>query len=1064
MKPIKLTLQAFGSYGEKTAIDFTRPSQSLFLVTGDTGAGKTTIFDALVYALYGENSSNTNKKSGNDLQSQFVGRDIEPFVELTFSEMKGGQEEIYTVHRIPAHFRKRQRGTGGDIFISTESISLTMPDGTEFSGKNNDINNKLEEIVGLTKDQFMQVGMIAQGEFMELLRTDSTTKKAIFRKLFNTAIFQQIIDSLKDRNKASQAEMEKLLLRCKVKAEDMQLPENMPADSSLVQLQASIRSNDKPNIAAIERLLEELKPLCADLANEEKELQTEFAALSTQREKSISQYTTGKILATAYEELDQIHQQEKELLAQQPQQEREAQLAQEIMDAYQLKAPYDLFTGQAKILQDTIDQAAQEEARLPLLKAAEEDALKNNRTAQEMQNQELAHFSALQAKISSAKENFSAIAAAEKSCVAAKRKVTAAQRAYDAAQKNLTDFKEEAAQWNKRFQELAPSAAKTQEWAAKQEKLQAWQKQETELTVLEQKMTTARETAANAQEFFQQAEAKYQQEQATYEHAQRIFLNAQAGLLAAELKPDTPCPVCGSTTHPQPCILNAAEQPLERQELETLQRKVSRLNNQQNNAAQNASEALATCKHLTEQYQTTKEKFIASLQEANITSDTSLPAIANELNRWQTIIQQNLQKYTQETQEAQELKDKLTTSEAKLKELETAAQEADQAHRKTDADWQALSSQLETLKGQQTYESPAAAEAELQAGQQRLLLAQEAAKKAEANLAAAQKRHQEAATIIKDCQNKIPQQTRDKEAAYGEYQKISATKKLTEAQWQALTAEFSARDGEEKQRRYQQYQADCQGIQGQKAAQLKNINGKQRPDLTALGQAQDTLNKQWQDLDAKLKHLQQIQQRNEEVAKTLQELLGSRNNKIAAAARIESLYKRLSGQNTGSRMDIETFVQRHYLQQILLAANYRFAEMSAGQFELRLMPIENAGQGKNHGLDLRVYSTVTGQERDIKTLSGGESFMAALSLALGLSDQIQANTAAINLDIMFIDEGFGSLDEHSRNQAIKVLKRLSAGDKLIGIISHVTELKQEIDNQLLVKKDDHGSHIEWQIS
>jgi exonuclease SbcC len=185
---------------------------------------------------------------------------------------------------------------------------------------------------------------------------------------------------------------------------------------------------------------------------------------------------------------------------------------------------------------------------------------------------------------------------------------------------------------------------------------------------------------------------------------------------------------------------------------------------------------------------------------------------------------------------------------------------------------------------------------------------------------------------------------------------------------------------------------------------------------------------------------------------------------MADAARIDKLYSRLSGKISGSHMDIETFVQRHYLTQILAAANRRFSEMSAGQFELRLIAIDDAGQGKNRGLDLMVYSTVTGKVRDIKTLSGGESFMAALSLALGLADQIQANTSSINLDIMFIDEGFGSLDDHSRSQAIKVLKRLSNGDKLIGIISHVTELKQEIDNQLIVRKNDKGSHVEWQIS
>ena len=163
-------------------------------------------------------------------------------------------------------------------------------------------------------------------------------------------------------------------------------------------------------------------------------------------------------------------------------------------------------------------------------------------------------------------------------------------------------------------------------------------------------------------------------------------------------------------------------------------------------------------------------------------------------------------------------------------------------------------------------------------------------------------------------------------------------------------------------------------------------------------------------------------------------------------------------------MDIETFVQRYYLQRILYAANARFLNMSAGQYELRMVDLEKAGEGKNRGLDLMVYSTVTGKEREIRTLSGGESFMAALSLALGMADQIQENSASINLDIMFIDEGFGSLDDHSRNQAVEVLKQMAGGSRLIGIISHVTELKQSIDDQLLVSKDDEGSHVRWQIS
>ena len=201
-----------------------------------------------------------------------------------------------------------------------------------------------------------------------------------------------------------------------------------------------------------------------------------------------------------------------------------------------------------------------------------------------------------------------------------------------------------------------------------------------------------------------------------------------------------------------------------------------------------------------------------------------------------------------------------------------------------------------------------------------------------------------------------------------------------------------------------------------------------------------------------------------EIFDTLSSRLEERKSIVEEHARIDALYRMTSGNVSGSRMDLETYVQRYYLERILYAANRRFQEMSAGQFELRMYDLEKAGEGKNRGLDLMVYSTVTGKEREVRTLSGGESFMAALSLALGMADQIQQSSAAINLDMMFIDEGFGSLDEHSRNQAVRVLQEMAEGSRLIGIISHVSELKQEIEDQLLVNKDENGSHVKWQIS
>ena len=185
---------------------------------------------------------------------------------------------------------------------------------------------------------------------------------------------------------------------------------------------------------------------------------------------------------------------------------------------------------------------------------------------------------------------------------------------------------------------------------------------------------------------------------------------------------------------------------------------------------------------------------------------------------------------------------------------------------------------------------------------------------------------------------------------------------------------------------------------------------------------------------------------------------------IGGYQRIDGLASRLAGKVTGSRMDIETFVQRYYLERILSAANLRFRDMSAGQFELRMYDLDRAGEGRNRGLDLMVYSAVTGKEREVRTLSGGESFMAALSLALGMADQIMESSAAVNLDMMFIDEGFGSLDEHSREQAVRVLTRMAGGSRLVGIISHVSELKQQLDDQLLVWKDESGSHVKWQLS
>ena len=220
MKPIQLTMQAFGSYGKKTVIDFTKPDQNLFLITGDTGAGKSTIFDAIVFALYGEASSVVNKKNGTELQSQFSENSVEPFVELVFLEREGSEDVHYTVRRVPKHIRPLKRGTG--FKEESGSVSLIMPDGMEYPSKETD--KKLEEIVGLTKGQFMQVAMIAQGEFMALLRAKSDEKKVIFRRLFNTELYQDIVDELAKRRKDKQGKIAQIKTACQTEVGHIIVP------------------------------------------------------------------------------------------------------------------------------------------------------------------------------------------------------------------------------------------------------------------------------------------------------------------------------------------------------------------------------------------------------------------------------------------------------------------------------------------------------------------------------------------------------------------------------------------------------------------------------------------------------------------------------------------------------------------------------------------------------------------------------------------------------------------------------------------------------------------------
>ena len=321
-----------------------------------------------------------------------------------------------------------------------------------------------------------------------------------------------------------------------------------------------------------------------------------------------------------------------------------------------------------------------------------------------------------------------------------------------------------------------------------------------------------------------------------------------------------------------------------------------------------------------------------------------------------------------------------------------------------------------------------------------------------------------AQTLISRYEEEIPVLRTEMEERARAYGALLTQKQCGADEWKPVAEAYDKAAADRLQAELENYGKRKASAQGRIEAAKEAVGDRERPKteelVKALEEAEDALAGSQKVLEQNRTHLRA----DSEVLKALTAQQEERSSVVTEHTRLESLYSRLSGKVPGARMDIETYVQRYYLERILAAANRRFREMSAGQFELRMYDIDKAGEGRNRGLDLMVYSEVTGKEREVRTLSGGESFMAALSLALGMADQIQASSAAINLDVMFIDEGFGSLDDHARSQAVKVLQRMAGGAKLIGIISHVTELKNEMEDQLLVTKDEHGSRVRWQIS
>ena len=1071
MRPLKLKMQAFGSYGRETVIDFTKPEQNLFLITGDTGAGKTTIFDAIVFALYGEASSTSNKKEGVVLQSQYAELNIEPYVEMEFME----GEERYTVRRVPRHLKTVTRGAakGKGTREITGSVTLFMPDGTEYPSK--ETNAKLQEITGLTKSQFMQVAMIAQGEFMELLRAKSDDKKKIFRKLFNTEMYEQIVNELGNRKRNMEREIAVIRTRCqsetaRIKFSGDKAEEKNSGDDEISFCEKRLEELKKRvsdgEIVVMPELTEVLERYLVILDNQLKKAQKLYEDAAEIRDKKRDIYIEAQQLQSLFIQRKQTEEELEEYRKQSFEMENKEKLAGSVSDAWEIKTFYDFWKAGQEDAERVRTAFETQTERLPGLMEEEEGMIQEEQKKQKELETVQEEYTRTLEKAEKAIQLFGQIKETKKKMDMGKELLEKARIKEEADKRAFEVLENREKALRDRSEQLADAGEKLAVCQSQMKEINGMTEDLKTLSGIYKEQKTYEKNIEELKEKYKEARASYEKKHGEYEKKRQNFLDAQAGFLASELMEGMPCPVCGSIEHPRPCVMKKEHSEFTREGMDLLEKETEKLRAEQENLS-------AEVKSNTDLRDVKKQDFDESFNRLKNRMRENIQALPEEfspgqgqelIRQWMKEVQENGIKYQRDWEELQsvqkQMKDLEEEKPAVRKQMEISAEQV----REAGIAYESAKAEFQSYSFSSDFES------------------EEAAKKAEAEAARKKERFTEdyntaraarekagtersnTETLIKKYRAELPTAEAEEEKRKKNYESMAEGKEMAESQWKSLTDIYEKQMTEQLRKEVQVFREGKKAAEG-KAQSLTAAIGNRKPPVMA------DIQKETEDAEHRLKSAESLRDQirsvykdNKEADHILSPMLQERQKLVEEHGRIDHLYRLVSGNVSGSRMDLETYVQRYYLEKILYAANRRFRDMSAGQFELRMYNLEKAGEGKNRGLDLMVYSAVTGKEREVRTLSGGESFMAALALALGMADQIQESSAAINLDMMFIDEGFGSLDEHSRNQAVKVLLEMAEGSKLIGIISHVTELKQEIEDQLIVIKDESGSHVKWQIS
>ena len=900
MRPLKLTLTAFGPYAEKTVLDYEKLGKGgLYLISGDTGAGKTSIFDAIVYALYGEASG--ENREPYMFRCKYAPNEIKTEVELVFEY----GDKIYTVRRSPEYERPSKRGG----MTKSKAEALLLYQYGKSLNRQRDVDAALQEIIGLTRAQFLQVAMIAQGEFMKLLLAPTEERQRIFRQIFKTQIYGDLQERLKEAASEAKSRVDEIKTNINQHIFSIKSEEGEDKTGALL----SGEGTDEDIIRYILQLTESEKERREELIKEQEEIEELLAK-------------SDKMLGKAEERLKMAS----ELSAVKADEERAKKEAGECEQNYLLALKDEEETG--RLEQEAVEIAGQ----MPLYFQLEESD-KSAKSSKE----------ALMQAVKKVRETAASLKEAEERL-----------KYLEGEKENLKDAVALKEKYRLIKEGLETKKAMTEEYIREKEGYER-----------------LKAALLNRQQIFLSLKEECENNQKKYYAAYQSFLSEQAGILAEKLEEGQECPVCGSTHHPKKAKKNNSGITKER---------VEELDKKRELSSKALSEAAEKCHELRGRIEKGKEYLIAKQKSLNIAEGRDLKDLIDAVYKEFKEVQ---------IKEGEQIK--------REDELLRCSKEVEEINREI----QKLNDLKVSLNADAAFYKAKQEEAELVSASLLKKVKYNSKEIAEERLSLLREK-------IERTKQKLQNLKKQREDASNKLQALTMTRQNLERKF----GEESLIDTEQEKNN-------------------RKLLIEERKKIAAEKEA------------VSLRYENNVAAMNFIIKKTEQLKKQEKNYQM-----LRALYNTASGNITGKeKITFEAYVQGAYFERIIRRANLRLLKMTDGQYEL-VKSAEAENNRLRSGLDLSVIDHYNGTTRSVKTLSGGESFLAALSLALGLSDEIQCFSGGIKLHSMFVDEGFGSLDEDSLNQALSCLTQLTEGEVLVGIISHVSELKERIDRQIVVKK------------